>query len=116
MKTTCQACGAALSPKAMRMCVLPTAPSAQPAISSKRRVHGAVAQLVRRPKRMSGQQDQNLDPSHPASVLRASLGVSFAVWAFICVAATFTFWELYRSTEMPMPFGAYAWAGVEPGF
>jgi signal transduction histidine kinase len=66
--------------------------------------------LVRRPRgRIDGGVDQ-VQPN-PISTAKAvkSRGwmiwaISLGVWSFVSLAGTLTFWQLYRSTDMPMSF------------
>jgi two-component system LytT family sensor kinase len=105
MKTNCEACGAALSPEADAYVCASDCTFCAACRLKQKVCPRCGGELVRRPRRISAQPDQKPRPTRTLRPFSALVwGVSFAVWAFICVAATFTFWELYRSTEMPMPF------------
>jgi Putative regulator of cell autolysis len=64
--------------------------------------------LVRRAR---GPSDSRIEHGGPISTAQSSrprfwtiLAVSFAVWSFVALAGSLTFWQLYRSTDMPMRF------------
>lgn len=63
-------------------------------------------ELIRRPKRIASVPTPELDDSTATTAPRTWLvwAVSFAVWGFITLAATFTIDEFYRARGAPMTF------------
>jgi two-component system LytT family sensor kinase len=105
MKTNCEACGATLSPDSDAYNCASGCTFCAACHLKQKACPKCGGEVVRRPRQMSVQSDPKPRPARTLRMFSGLVwGVSFAVWAFICVAATFTFWELYRSTEMPMPF------------
>ena len=105
MKTNCEGCGAALAPDAHAYICAYNCTYCSPCYIKQKACPRCGGELVRRPRRMPAASDQKAARTRTLSAFSGVVwGVSFAVWGFIGIAATFTFWELYRSTEMPMPF------------
>jgi two-component system LytT family sensor kinase len=69
------------------------------------------AELIRRPRRSNPVGGMLRVPLMAREMPRMRLifAISFAAWFFVALAATFTIWKLYRSTEMPMKFSTTMW-------
>ncbi len=68
-------------------------------------------ELTRRPKRLHASGGVAAKLQHVGDIPRLSvvIGVSFGVWFLVALAGSVTFWQLYRSTDMPMRFGTTFW-------
>jgi two-component system, LytTR family, sensor kinase len=106
MKTRCEKCGSSLLPTAEAF-ICSYECTFCPVCASKAQgiCPNCGGELMRRPSRtMSETSPQTTDPSMAAIEPWLIWGVSFAVWAFVALAATVSIYELYRAMGAPMGF------------
>lgn len=113
MKKQCEACGVALSPDGEAY-VCSFECTFCPSCSSKKmqKCPNCGGELVRRPQRLGVHGDkglQNLTPPNAHSRGWVIWAISFGVWTFVALAGSWTIWQLYRTTEMPMRFRTTLW-------
>jgi two-component system, LytTR family, sensor kinase len=108
MKKTCQGCGISLAPDGdAYICSYECTFCQNCFLKNRRMCPNCAGELTRRPKRLKVSPDRE---SAPAKDLADSprlplvILVSFCVWLLVALAGTVTIWQLYRSTDMPMPF------------
>ncbi len=113
MKTACEACGHPLTSDGDAYICCYGCTYCQTCYVNLRRVCPKCAgELVRRPRpgKSPGPSDARVFQARGESARwSVVLGVSFCIWAVIALAATLTVWQLYRSTDMPMPFRTTLW-------
>jgi two-component system LytT family sensor kinase len=113
MKTACEACGLPLTRDGEAyICSYECTYCQNCYVNLHRVCPNCAGELVRRPKpgKSIGPKDARAFQECAASPrVRVVLGVSFCIWALIALAATVTIWQLYRSTDMPMPFRKILW-------
>lgn len=113
MRNTCEGCGVALSPDGEAYVCAYECTFCPGCCNKKQRTcPHCGGELARRPRR-SGQPARN-DVKIIAAPVQSPWAwqvwaTSFAVWAFISLAGTFTFWRLYSTTDMPMRFVTTLW-------
>jgi len=106
MKTSCEACERALpADLEAYICSFECTFCSDCAASTQFVCPKCGGELLRRPRRKtpSGSPDDgpiNLPDNRPWLIW----AVSFGVWSFVAFAATLTIYQLYRSTNSPMPF------------
>ncbi len=107
MKTNCEGCGTALPPDSEAyVCSYECTFCASCSIDKQKTCPRCGGELVQRARRRSGidrngQAARLLPPATRGWVIWA---ISFGVWGFVALAGSLTFWQLYRSTDMPMRY------------
>jgi len=106
MKTSCETCQRALPADGEAyICSFECTFCADCAASTNLVCPNCGGELLRRPRRkVSSASLNNAPPSAPDNRRGLIWVVSFAVWSFVALAATLTIYQLYRSTNSPMPF------------
>lgn len=112
MKSVCEGCSIPLAPDSDAYVCSYECTFCQNCVTRNRKVcPNCDGELVRRPKRLN----VFVRPRPPRRKLRDAprllevIAVSFGVWSVVALAGSITFWQLYRSTDMPMRFGTTFW-------
>ena len=108
MKNQCEACGVTLSPDGEAyVCSFGCTFCSSCARRRDRKCPNCGGELVRRARRASVNVEREpRGAGTPDTDSRAWMiwAISFGVWGFVALAASWTIYQLYRTTDMPMPF------------
>lgn len=107
MKTQCEGCGVVLSPDSgAYVCSSGCIFCPNCSRNNQEKCRNCGSELSRRPRPASVQEDEPLRVSPPGTDSRGWVlwAVSFGVWGFVALVGSWTIYQLYRTTDMPMPF------------
>jgi len=112
MKGVCEGCSIPLAPDSdAYICSYECTFCQNCYVSNRKICPNCTGELVRRPKRLNvptadAPRGRNFSEAPRLGVVIAA---SFGVWFLVALAGSVTFWQLYRSTDMPMRFGTTFW-------
>src|SRR5215469_13804543 len=112
MKGACEGCKVPLSPDGdAYICSYDCTFCQDCFIRNQKVCPNCAGELTRRPKRLNVPAARVRARRNSAEIPRLStvIAVSFGVWFLVALAGSVTFWQLYRSTDMPMRFGTTFW-------
>lgn len=112
MKGICEGCSVSLAPDGDAYICSHECTFCQNCFISNRKVcPNCAGELVRRPRRLNVSTAGASARRSSGDIPRLSvvIAVSLGVWFLVALAGSLTFWQLYRSTDMPMRFGTTFW-------
>lgn len=112
MKSACDGCKVSLAPDCDAYICSYDCTFCQSCYNRSRRLcPNCASELTRRPKRLNVSAAGSSTKRNSGDIPRLSVvvGVSLGVWFLVALAGSLTFWQLYRSTDMPMRFGTTFW-------
>ncbi len=112
MKSACDGCKVSLAPDCNAYICSYDCTFCQSCFTRNRKLcPNCASELTRRPKRLNvaASGTHAIQRSAEGPRLSRVIAVSFVVWFLVAMAGSVTFWQLYRSTDMPMRFGTMFW-------